>query len=259
MKTVILCGGRGTRIRDVAADLPKPMITIGNLPILWHIMKGFAHWGYSDFILCLGYQSTAIKDFFLNYRVRVSDVVITLGRHADIKCLTNHDEEDWCVTLAETGLHSMTGARVWRIRKYLNGEKSFMLTYGDGVGNVDIQALIEFHRTHGRAVTVTGVRPPGRFGELEIDRERVVGFNEKPQVSEGHISGGFFVCEQRLFDYLDDRESLVLEEEPMRRLVADGELMVFRHDGFWHPMDTYRDYHLLNTLWDEKKALWKVW
>jgi glucose-1-phosphate cytidylyltransferase len=259
MKTVILCGGRGTRIRDVTADLPKPMINIGNLPILWHIMKGYAQWGYSDFILCLGYQSTVIRDFFLNYRMRISDVAITLGKHAELECLTNHDEEDWRVTLVETGLNSMTGARVWRIRKYLEGEKSFMLTYGDGVGNVNIRALVEFHRAHGKAVTVTGVRPPGRFGELIIHNERVVGFNEKPQVSEGHISGGFFVCDQRLFDYLDDRESLVLEEEPMQRLVADGELMVFRHDGFWHPMDTYRDYQLLNKLWDEGKALWKVW
>jgi glucose-1-phosphate cytidylyltransferase len=258
MKTVILCGGRGTRIRDVAPDLPKPMITIGNLPILWHIMKAYAKWGYSDFILCLGYQGTVIKDFFLNYRVRTSDVAIRLGQDAQVKCLTNHDE-DWQVTLVETGLNSMTGARVWRARKYLEGEKSFMLTYGDGVGNVNIRALIEFHRTHGKAMTVTGVRPPGRFGELNIRNERVVGFNEKPQVSEGHISGGFFVCEQRLFDYLDDRESLVLEEEPMQRLVADGELMVYRHDGFWHPMDTYRDYHLLNRLWDAKQALWKIW
>ena len=259
MKTVILCGGRGTRIRDVAADLPKPMITIGNLPILWHIMKGYAHWGYSDFILCLGYQSTVIKNFFLNYELHTSDVAITFGRDAHIKCLSNHDEEDWRVTLAETGLNSMTGARVWRIRKYVDGEKSFMLTYGDGVGNVNIRALIDFHRTHGKAMTVTGVRPPGRFGELNIHDERVVGFNEKPQVSEGHISGGFFVCEQRLFDYLDDRESLMLEEEPMQRLVADAELMVYRHDGFWHPMDTYRDYHLLNRLWDEKQASWKIW
>ena len=259
MKTVILCGGRGTRIRDVAADLPKPMINIGNLPILWHIMKGYAQWGHSDFILCLGYQSTVIKDFFLNYRARISDIAITLGPDAQIKCLTNHDEEDWHVTLVETGLNSMTGARVWRTRKYLEGENSFMLTYGDGVGNVNIPALIDFHRTHGKAMTVTGVRPPGRFGELNICDEQVVGFNEKPQVSEGHISGGFFVCEQRLFDYLEDRESLVLEEEPMQRLVADGELMVFRHDGFWHPMDTYRDYQLLNKLWDEEKALWKVW
>jgi glucose-1-phosphate cytidylyltransferase len=258
MKTVILCGGRGTRIRDVAADLPKPMITVGNLPILWHIMKGYAKWGYSDFILCLGYQGTVIKDFFLNYRVRTSDVTISLGQDAQVKCLTNHDE-DWQVTLVETGLNSMTGARVWRARRYLEGEKSFMLTYGDCVGNVNIRDLIEFHRTHGKVMTVTGVRPPGRFGELNIRNERVVGFNEKPQVSEGHISGGFFVCEQRLFDYLDDRESLMLEEEPMQRLVADAELMVYRHDGFWHPMDTYRDYHLLNRLWDEKQASWKIW
>jgi glucose-1-phosphate cytidylyltransferase len=258
MKTIILCGGRGTRIRDVAADLPKPMISIGNRPILWHIMKGYSQWGYSDFVLCLGYQGAVIKEFFLSYRMRTSDVIISLGGNTRIECLTNHDE-DWQVTLAETGLNAMTGARVWRVRHYLSGERSFMLTYGDGLGNIDIRALVEFHRSHGKVMTVTGVRPPGRFGELNIRDNQVIGFNEKPQVSEGHISGGFFVCDQRLFDYLDDRENLVLEQEPMQRLVADGELMVFRHDGFWLPMDTYRDYELLNMLWDTNTAPWKVW
>src|SRR3974390_1637349 len=224
MQVVILCGGQGTRIRDVADDIPKPMITIGNLPILWHIMKGYARWGYSDFLLCLGYQGLVIKDFFLNYRVRTSDVAIRLGQDGNVKCLTNHDE-DWNVTLLDTGFNSMTGARGLGPKKNLKEEKRFMLTYGDGVGNVNIKALIEFHRSHGKTMTVTGVRPPGRFGELNIDNERVIGFNEKPQVSGGRISGGFFVCEQGLFDYLDDRENLMLEEDPMQRLVADGELM----------------------------------
>jgi glucose-1-phosphate cytidylyltransferase len=259
MKTVILCGGRGTRIRDVAADLPKPMISIGNRPILWHIMKGYARWGYSDFVLCLGYQGAVIKEFFLSYRVLTSDVTVRLGGNNGAECLTNHDEEDWQVTLAETGLNAMTGARVRRVRCHLAGEKNFMLTYGDGVGNINIRALVDFHRSHGKVMTVTGVRPPGRFGELNIKNDQVVGFNEKPQVSEGRISGGFFVCDQRLFDYLDDRENLVLEQEPMQHLVGDGELMVFRHDGFWHPMDTYRDYELLNMLWDTNNASWKVW
>jgi glucose-1-phosphate cytidylyltransferase len=235
------------------------MISIGSLPILWHIMKGYASWGYSDFVLCLGYQSAVIKDFFLNYHVRTCNATITLGRHAQVEYEIDHDEENWRVTLAETGLNSMTGARVWRIHRYVDGENTFMLTYGDGVSNVDIRELVDFHQRHGKVMTVTGVRPPGRFGELSVEKEQVVGFNEKPQVSEGRISGGFFVCDKRLFNYLDDRESLVLEEEPMRRLVSDGQLMVFRHDGFWHPMDTYRDYHLLNTLWDTDKALWKVW
>src|SRR5262249_48833756 len=162
MKTVILCGGHGTRIRDVSADIPKPMIRVGNYPILWHIMKGYARWGFADFVLCLGYQSNVIKDFFYNYSVRTSDITITLGRSPGISYLTNHDEEDWQVTLAETGLNAMTGTRVARVRRYLDGEKAFMLTYGDGVGDVNIHELVNFHRAHGRAMTVTGVRPPGR-------------------------------------------------------------------------------------------------
>ena len=259
MKTIILCGGQGTRIRDVAADLPKPMVNVGRFPILWHIMKIYAKWGHVDFVLCLGYQSAAIKDFFLNYQVRTSDVTITLGREPKVECLTRDGDDDWRVTLAETGLNAMTGARVRRIRRYVDGERTFMLTYGDGVGDVDIAALLAFHKRHGKVMTVTGVRPPGRFGELEIDGARIVGFNEKPQVSEGRISGGFFVCDARLFDYLDDDEGLVLEERPMQRLVKDGELMVYAHDGFWHMMDTPRDHKLLNELWDRGNAPWQVW
>jgi glucose-1-phosphate cytidylyltransferase len=259
MKTVILCGGQGTRIRDVSADLPKPMINIGRFPIVWHIMKGYAHYGYKDFVLCLGHQGVVIKNFFLNYQMSISDVTMTLGRRAKVEVLAAPDEEDWRVTLAETGLHSMTGGRVRRIRNYVKDDKDFMLTYGDGVGNVDISALVEFHQSHGKAMTVTAVRPPGRFGELEIDGDNVVGFNEKPQSSQGWISGGFFVCSQRVFDYLDGDDSLVLEVEPMARLVRDRELMVFRHDGFWQPMDTSRDYKLVNDLWANGKALWKTW
>jgi glucose-1-phosphate cytidylyltransferase len=259
MKIVILCGGQGTRIRDVAADLPKPMISIGRYPILWHIMKGYAQWGHKDFVLCLGYQGVVIKDFFINYQVRTSDVTITLGSQAQVQCLNRHGEEDWRVTLAETGLNAMTGARVWRIRRYVESDEHFMLTYGDGVGNVDIQALLDFHKRHGKVLTLTGMRPPGRFGELELDGDRVIGFNEKPQATAGMISGGFFVCSRRLFEYMDDRESLMLETEPMQRLVREGELMVYRHDGFWHPMDTYRDYKLLNELWDSGNAPWKIW
>lgn len=259
MKTVILCGGQGTRIRDVAQDIPKPMVAIGRYPILWHVMKGYAHHGCKDFVLCLGYQSHVIKDFFLNYHVRTSDVTVTLGRHACVECHTGHDEEDWTVTLAETGTNSLTGARVWRIRPYVEADELFLLTYGDGVGAVDIPALIAFHRRHGKAMTLTGVRPPGRFGELEIDGDQVVGFNEKPQVSTGRISGGFFVCSRTVFDYLDEGENVMLEEAPMQRLTRDGQLMVFRHDGFWHPMDTYRDHKLLNDLWDRGQAPWKTW
>jgi glucose-1-phosphate cytidylyltransferase len=259
MKTVILCGGQGTRIRDVVPDIPKPMISIGRYPILWHIMKMYAHWGHEDFILCLGYQSHVIKDFFLNYQVRTSDVTIELGRNGQMESHTRHDEEHWRVTLAETGLNAMTGARVWRIRRYIGDDEHFMLTYGDGVSDVNIPALLEFHKRHGKIMTLSGMRPPGRFGELELNGDRVVGFNEKPQATSGIISGGFFVCDRRLFDYMDDREDLVLEIEPMQRLVKEGQLMVYRHDGFWHPMDTYRDYKLLNELWESGKAPWKIW
>jgi glucose-1-phosphate cytidylyltransferase len=259
MKTVILCGGQGTRIRDVAADIPKPMISIGRYPILWHLMKGYAHWGYHDFVLCLGYQSQVIKDFFLNYQLRTSDFTIALNRDRVAATHTRHDEEDWLVTLAETGLHSMTGARVWRIRRYVEADEYFLLTYGDGISDIDIRALIAFHKRHGKVMTVSGMRPPSRFGELEVDGDRVTGFNEKPQATAGMISGGFFVCSTKLFDYMDDRETLMLEVEPIQRLVKEGQLMVFRHEGFWHPMDTYRDYKLLNELWDSGQAPWKIW
>lgn len=259
MRTIILCGGYGTRIRDVTADVPKPMVNIGRFPILWHIMKGYSKWGYTDFVLCLGYQSAVIKDFFVNYQMRISDLTVELGRQPQVKYLTVNNEEDWRITMADTGLNAMTGARIRRIRPYVEGARDFMLTYGDGVSNVDIAALVKFHQSHGKVLTVTGVRPPGRFGELEIDGDRVIGFNEKPQTSEGRISGGFFVCSARLFNYLDDRESLVFEVEPMRRLIEDDELRVFKHDGFWQPMDTSRDYKLLNELWDADNAPWKTW
>jgi glucose-1-phosphate cytidylyltransferase len=258
MKTILLAGGFGTRIRDVVADVPKPMITIGRYPILWHIMKYYAAFGHAEFVVCLGYQGQVIKQFFLDYRTHTSDLTIRLAREPHI-VFHGGSADDWEVTLADTGVNAMTGARVWRARHYIDGD-DFMLTYGDGVGNVPLPELLAFHRKHGKAMTVTGVRPPGRFGELEVDeRGQALGFNEKPQVSAGRISGGFFVCRRSVLDYLDERENLVFEEEPMQRLVQDGQLMVFPHDGFWHPMDTYRDYRLLNDLWDGGKAPWKVW
>lgn len=259
MKTVILCGGQGTRIRDVAPDIPKPMITIGRYPILWHIMRGYAHWGHKDFVLCLGYQGQVIKQFFLNFQILTADVTVTLNGGGRIEPRAIDGGHDWRVTLAETGLDALTGARVRRVLDYLKDDDTFMLTYGDGVGNVDVAALLAFHKKHGKTMTVTGVRPPGRFGELEIDGDCVTGFNEKPQATEGRISGGFFVCNKRLFNYLDDRENLMLEMEPMQALVRANELMVYRHDGFWHPMDTSRDYRLLNELWSKGEAPWKVW
>lgn len=260
MKTVILCGGYGTRIRDVADNIPKPMIPVGRFPILWHIMKYYATYGHKDFVLCLGYKSQAIKDFFLNYEAHIKDFTIALGGKSEIQFHTEHSEADWRVTLAETGLNAMTGARIKRIRKYVGDDDNFMLTYGDGVGDIDLDRLLAFHKKHGKAVTVTGVRPPGRFGELLNDASgNVTEFNEKPQATGGRISGGFFVCRRQVFDYLDDREDLVFEKEPLTKLVHDGELMMFEHDGFWQPMDTNREYQLLNDLYDSNKAPWVKW
>ncbi|MCG3770999.1 MAG: Glucose-1-phosphate cytidylyltransferase [Nitrosomonadaceae bacterium] len=260
MKVVILCGGYGTRIRDVADDIPKPMILIGRYPILWHIMKYYANYGHQEFILCLGYKSQAIKDFFLNYEAHTKDFTIVLGRGGDVRFHTDHDEANWQVTLADTGLDAMTGARIRKIRSYIGGDEHFMLTYGDGVGDIDIASLLAFHAAHGKILTVTGVRPPGRFGELVADRVGCVSeFNEKPQATAGRISGGFFICRREIFDYLDEREELVFEQEPMNRLVADGQLMLYPHDGFWQPMDTHREYILLNRLFDSGKAPWVVW
>lgn len=260
MKVVILCGGQGTRIRDVADNIPKPMIPIGRNPILWHIMKYYAHWGHKDFILCLGYQGQAIKDFFLNYESHTQDFTINLGSKSHIKFHNQHCETDWRISLINTGLNAMTGARVKSIQKYICDDQNFMLTYGDGVSDINLDELMKFHISHGKVLTVTGVRPPGRFGELMMDEEGMVTeFNEKPQASGGIISGGFFVCRKELFEYLDDRENLVFEQEPIRSLVKKNELMLYAHDGFWQCMDTYRDYTLLNSLYEKGKAPWVIW
>ena len=255
MKTVILAGGYGTRIRDVADNIPKPMIPIGPYPIIFHIMKLYAKFHHKDFIICLGYKGQTIKDFFLNYETSTRDFSISFGT-GKITYYDNHTEDDWHVTLADTGLRSMTGSRLSQIKKYI-GNEDFMITYGDGLSDVDINKLITFHRSHGKALTVTGVRPPGRFGEMNTDdKGQVLEFNEKPQASAGRISGGFFVANTKLFDYLNDNEDLVFEQEPMRKLVSDNELMMYEHDGFWQPMDTNREYQLLNSLFDKGEAPW---
>jgi len=256
MKVVILAGGYGTRIRDVADDIPKPMIPIGPYPILWHIMRQYAHFGHKAFVICLGHKGQAIKNFFLNYEAHTRDFTMTFGSTSKIEYHSDHDESDWRVTLADTGLTSMTGARIARIRHFV-GQEEFLLTYGDAVSDVDINRLIAFHRHHGRVLTVTGVRPPGRFGEVVCDPSgEVLEFNEKPQATGGRISGGFFVASPRLFDYLDNREDLVFERGPMEQLVRERELMLYEHDGFWQPMDTSREYQLLNSLYADGKAPW---
>ena len=256
MKVVILAGGYGTRIRNVSDDIPKPMIPIGPYPIIFHIMKSYAHFGHTEFIVCLGYKGQAIKDFFLNYEAHTRDFTINLGGGGGLIYHNNHHELNWKVTLADTGTRSMTGARVARIRDFVQGE-NFMLTYGDGVSDVDIEQLLAFHQSHGKVLTVTGVRPPGRFGEMMSDSDgKIIEFNEKPQATAGRINGGFFVASPKLFDYLDDREDLVFEQEPIRQLVEAQQLMMFEHNGFWQPMDTSREYQLLNSLYESGNAPW---
>jgi len=256
MKVVILAGGYGTRIRDVADDIPKPMIPVGPYPILWHIMQIYARYRHTDFVICLGYRGHTVKSFFLNCEAYTRDFTLEFGAR---RRLTYHGEQpgsDWRVTLVDTGLKSMTGHRIARIRKFVEREE-FMLTYGDAVSDIDLDRLLAFHRSHGRCLTVSGVRPPGRFGELVATADgRVTEFNEKPQATGGRISGGFFVASPRLFEYLDDREDLVFEQEPMRTLVSAGELRMYEHDGFWQPMDTSREYQLLNALYAEGNAPW---
>lgn len=260
MKVVILCGGRGSRIRDANELLPKPMLPIGGKPILWHIMKLYAHHGFDQFVLCLGYRGWLIKEFFLNYSAMTNDVVVQLGQKRAVAIAGDRNEESWNVTLAETGEAADTGGRVIAVRKYLENDDLFLLTYGDGVADVDIGELVAFHRSHGKMATVTAVRPPGRFGELGIAGDVVSEFNEKPQASGGFINGGFFVCDaRRVWKYLDGGPLTVLEQDPMRRLAADGELVAYRHAGFWQPMDTLREYTMLNEMWDSGRAPWKVW
>jgi len=256
LKVVILAGGYGTRIRDVADDIPKPMIPIGRFPILWHIMKRYAFYGHKEFIICLGHKGQIIKDFFLNYEANTRDFTITFGERGGIAYHSRHDEADWRVTLADTGLRSMTGSRISRIREYVRDD-DFLLTYGDGVSDVDIDKLILFHKSHGKILTVTGVRPPGRFGEMAGEKDgQIIEFNEKPQATAGRISGGYFVASPRIFEYLDDREDLVFEQQPIRSLVQDRQLMMYEHDGFWQPMDTSREYQLLNSMYENGSAPW---
>jgi len=255
---VVLCGGRGTRLREETEYRPKPMVEIGGRPVVWHIMRIYAHHGFKRFMLCLGYKGFMIKEYFLNYRAIANDFTLTLGRRANISYIDHNDEVDWTITMADTGLDTMTGARVKRIAKHLEGDR-FMLTYGDGLADIDIERLVRFHRDTGRLVTVSGIRPPSRFGEMHVTGDVVTSFTEKPQVSEGLVNGGFFVCERGFLDYLSEDESCVLEQDPLRQVAADGQLAVYTHTGFWQCMDTFREYELLTNLWEEGRAPWRVW
>ena len=253
MKVVILAGGLGTRLSEYTVSIPKPMVTIGGRPILWHIMKTYAHYGHNNFFLALGYKAEVIKDYFLHYSNLNADFTIDLSNGG----IESHqkDEIDWKVTLVQTGIDSMTGGRVKRMQKYV-GNESFLLTYGDGVSNINIAELLKFHRSHGKMVTVSAVRPSARFGELDIIKSSVTGFKEKPQMHDGRINGGYFVIEPEFFDLIDG-DSTLLEHEPLERASKAGELMAYRHDGFWHCMDTKRDHELLESLWKEG-APWLV-
>ena len=259
MKVVILCGGYGTRIRDVSEDLPKPMIPVGGKPILWHLMKRYADFGFNEFVLCLGHRGNVIRDFFLNNQMDSRDATVTIGDQSMVEFHGSAPHENWKVTLADTGDGTLTGSRVRRIEKYLGNDENFMLTYGDGLSTVDLSKLVEFHKHHKKIVTVTGVRPPGRFGELNSTKDGVITeFNEKPQASGGRISGGFFVCRNEFFDYLGDGDQVTFEDQPMRNLVRDEQAMMFEHDGFWQCMDTHRDWVYLNDLARTNNAPWTV-
>lgn len=234
------------------------MVEIGGRPILWHIMRLYAHHGFKEFVCCLGYKGMTIKEYFLNYHALVTDFTIRLGEAPSVSYLDGREVVDWQVTLADTGQDTMTGARVKRIEKYIQADR-FMLTYGDGLASIDIHRLLEFHKAHGKLVTVTGVRPPSRFGEMHVESGIVRRFDEKPQISEGLVNGGFFVCERGFFDYLWEEEDCILEHDPLRRVAEDGELAAYAHDGFWQCMDTYREWQMLTRLWETGEAPWKVW
>ncbi len=255
MKAVILAGGLGTRISEESHLKPKPMIEIGGKPIIWHIMKIYSHYGINEFVICLGYKGYVIKEYFANYFLHMSDVTFDMAENR--MHIHNRHAEPWRVTLIDTGESTATGGRLKRVREYL-GDETFCLTYGDGVANVDVTRLIDFHRNHGKLATVTAVQPPGRFGALDLQGEKVRGFQEKPLGDGGWINGGFFVLEPGIVDYINGDES-IWEQEPMRRLAEGGQLTAYLHRGFWQPMDTLRDRNLLEERWNNGQAEWKLW
>ena len=253
MKVIILAGGFGTRLSEFTGLIPKPMVPVGGKPILWHIMKTYAKFNHKDFYLALGYKSEIVKDFFLNYRTLNSDFSINLG-NGKLESLQLDESVDWNVTLVNTGEKSMTGGRVKRLQQFI-GNETCMITYGDGVSNINIDELLKFHKSHGKMVTVSAVRPSARFGELDIENNKVLSFQEKPQLHNGWINGGYFVVEPSFFDLIKGDETL-LEREPLEMAAKNGELMAYMHDGFWQCMDTKRDHELLETLFQEGKAPW---
>jgi glucose-1-phosphate cytidylyltransferase len=256
LKVVILAGGLGTRLREETEFRPKPMVEIGGKPIIWHIMKNFATFGLREFVVAIGYRGDVIKDYFLNYEARTNDFTVHLGNRTTIEYHGRHTESDWTVTVVDTGADTMTGGRVKGVERFVAGER-FMVTYGDGLADVDVGALLAFHEQHGRLATVTTVRPLSRFGVMDLaDDGAVQRFREKPVV-EDHVNAGFFVFEPAVLEYL--HHDSVLEQAPLEKLAADGQLVGYRHDGFWQPMDTYREFTMLNELWAAGDAPWKRW
>jgi len=253
MKVIILAGGFGTRLSEYTESIPKPMVTVGGKPILWHIMNTYAKFEHKDFYVALGYKAEAIKEYFLNYRTLNSDFTVDLSNGGIVA--HQQDIVDWKVTLVDTGLNSMTGGRVRRMQDFI-GNETFLLTYGDGVADVDLDALIKFHKSHKKMVTVSAVHPSARFGELDINNNVVTSFKEKPQVTQGWINGGYFVIEPKFFDLIEGDDT-ILEKEPLEKVAQMGELMSFQHDGFWQCMDTKRDRDLLESLWETDNAPWK--
>ena len=258
MQVVVLCGGLGTRLREETEFRPKPMVNIGDRPILWHIMKTYAHYGYHDFVLALGYKGEMIKNYFCHYELMNNDVTIELG-HPEKLCIHQcHEESGWRITMANTGEKALKGARLKRVQRYITGD-TFMVTYGDGLADIDLHALVAFHRSHGKLATVSGINVASRFGELKVEGDQVVAFSEKPEVASGLISGGYFVFNRGVFDYVAEDDACDLEIGALEEIARSGQLMVYKHPGFWACMDTLRDMDYLNRLWVEGKATWKVW
>jgi glucose-1-phosphate cytidylyltransferase len=256
VKTILIAGGLGTRLAEETAIIPKPMVEIGGRPILWHIMNIYAAQGFDEFIVALGYKGEVVKDYFLNFHTRSADLTVRLGR--DEKKVHASAQPDWTVHLVDTGNDTQTGGRLRRLASWLGDDGTFMMTYGDGVADVDLKKLLAFHRSHGRLATVTAVRPPARFGGLSLEGDRVASFDEKPQTGEGWINGGFFVLERSVLDLIPTDQTL-WELQPLETLASRGELMAFRHEGFWQPMDTLREKRYLEELWSSGRAPWKIW
>ncbi len=260
MKAIILCGGKGTRIRDVSDLMPKPMLPIGGRPVLWHIMKMYAAFGINEFVLSVGYKGWMIKEFFLQYHASVSDVTIHLGAPDKVIFQNKIEESEWKVTIADTGEEAQTGARVWKARQYLDDTEKFCMTYGDGVANINVEALLQAHEKNSTAGTLSGVRPAGRFGEMELSGNAITSFNEKPNAVDGYINGGFMVFNtDQALPFFREGDDLILEQEVLPKMVKSGQLGVYRHDGFWQCMDTLREYTLLNDMWKSGQPPWKVW